>query len=124
MLNDLKDELISRALTIINISLSNQPDLIQHDEGLNQNRLNDLKQKIEFLLNKIDVISNTNELQLILEQEQEQEEQTKSIFESVSLTNSLIDNNLLILIFYSSSSPLESIKSINIFIKIDINSFI
>ena len=66
-----------RALTIINLSLSNtivltnQPDLIQHDETLNQNRLAELKQKIEFLLNKIDVNSTANELQLILEQEQQ-----------------------------------------------------
>ena len=51
-----------RALTIINLSLSNQSD---------QNHLIDLKQKIEFLLNKIDVNSNANELASILEQEQE-----------------------------------------------------
>ena len=65
-----------RALTIINLSLSNntiltnQPDLIQHDEANNQTRLNDLKQKIEFLLTKIDINSNASELQLVLEQEQ------------------------------------------------------
>lgn len=66
-----------RALAIINLSLANsvlstnQPDLIQHDESGSQTRLNDLKQKIEFLLNKIDVSSTANELQLILEQEEQ-----------------------------------------------------
>ncbi|CAF0766691.1 unnamed protein product [Rotaria sordida] len=89
-----------RALTIINYNLSNsliltnQPDLIQHNDALNSNCLIELKQKIQFLLNKIDVNSNANELALILEQEHEQ--QIKSTFESLPLTNNINDNNTIL----------------------------
>lgn len=110
-----------RALTIINLSLSNatiltnQPDLIQHDETLNQNRLVELKQKIEFLLNKIDVNSNANELQLILEQEQQQ--QTKS---TLPLINSSIDNNLVV---RNESNRLQQELQTALSVQSDLNTF-
>ena len=69
---------------MINLSLSNsytltnQPDLIQHDNTFNQYHLIELKQKIQFLLNKIDIDSNTNELTLLLEQEQKQRTRSES----------------------------------------------
>lgn len=51
----------------------------------------ELRQKIQFLLNKIDVDANVNELASILEQEKEQT--PSSIYESLSLINSSNDNN-------------------------------
>ncbi len=109
-----------RALTIINLSLSNatlltnQPDLIQHDETLNQNRLFELKQKIEFLLNKIDINSNANELQFIVEQEQQQ---TKS---TLPLINSSIDNNLVV---SNESNRLQQELQTVLSVQSDLNTF-
>ncbi|CAF3404627.1 unnamed protein product [Rotaria socialis] len=86
-----------RALSIIDVSLTNsstltdQPDIIQSDEAINSNRLIELKQKIQFLLNKIDVDSNANELALIFEQEQ----QLKSVSESLPVTTIAKDNNAI-----------------------------
>ncbi|CAF2494720.1 unnamed protein product [Rotaria sp. Silwood2] len=115
-----------RALTIINYSLSNslvltnQPDLIQHDETLNSSRLIELKQKIQFLLNKIDVNSNANELALILEQENEQ--QIKSTLESLPLTNNINDNNL-ILFNRSESVRVQQELQTALSVQTDLNTF-
>ena len=54
-----------RALTMIELSLMNQTD-----DRTNANTLIELKQKVQFLLNKIDVSASANELALILQQEQ------------------------------------------------------
>lgn len=82
-----------RALTIINLTLtnSNQPDLVPTTDTLNQNRLREIKQKIEFLLDKIDIVSTANELQLILTQEQEQLQLQNS-----TLANASTENNLTV----------------------------
>jgi hypothetical protein len=105
-----------RALTIINLTLSNSSILInQHDEILNQNRLNELKQKIEFLLNKIDVNSNADELQFILKQEQEQQTQS-------TLINSSIDKNFLIL-NRSESNRIQQELQTALSVQTDLNTF-
>ncbi|CAF0899988.1 unnamed protein product [Rotaria sp. Silwood1] len=116
-----------RALTIINYSLSNsltltnQPDLIQHDETLNSNRLIELRQKIQFLLNKIDVNSNANELALILEQENEQ--QIKSTFESLPLTTTTNDYNNTILYNRADSIRVQQELQTVLNVQTDLNTF-
>jgi len=75
-----------RALTIINLNLSNEN---QSDDALNLNRLKEIKQKIEFLLDKIDIVSTTNELRLILAQEEEQLQAHRATLVDTSNENNL-----------------------------------
>lgn len=74
-----------RALTIIDLSLANQADDRAHE-----NALLDLKQKVQFLLNKIDVTASAHELAFILEQEQA----SASTAASLSLANNAFDTTL------------------------------
>ncbi|CAF0903315.1 unnamed protein product [Adineta steineri] len=110
-----------RALTIIDLSLPNQSDLIQNDETSNSNHLNSLRNKIQFLLNKIDVNSNANELALLLEQEKEQQ-QIQSTYDSLPLTNSLTDNSLVILNRSDSIRVQQELQTI-LSVKSDLSTF-
>ncbi|UJR28673.1 hypothetical protein I4U23_009902 [Adineta vaga] len=108
-----------RALTFIDLSLSNQPDLIQQDDTINRNRLSELKQKIQFLLNKIDVNSNANELALLVEQEQQQ---IKSTSETLPLQNSSIGTSLVILNRSESTRVQQELQTI-LSVQSDLNTF-
>ncbi|CAF0743531.1 unnamed protein product [Adineta steineri] len=111
-----------RALTIIDLSLPNQSDLIQNDETSNSNHLNTLRNKIQFLLNKIDVNSNANELALLLEQEKEQQQQIQSTYDTLPLTNSLTDNSLVILNRSDSIRVQQELQTI-LSVKSDLSTF-
>jgi len=100
-----------RALTIISLSLPNPPN-----ETVNQNHLIQLKQKLEFLLNKIDVNSNANELAVLLEQEQEQQ------LDSLPLTNSSIDNSLIVLNRSDSNRVQQELQTV-LSVQSDLNTF-
>ncbi|CAF0885397.1 unnamed protein product [Adineta ricciae] len=108
-----------RALTFIDLSLSNQPDLIQPDYSLNRNHLTELRQKIQFLLNKIDVNSNATELALLVEQEQQQ---LKSTYETLPLPTSSIDDSLVILNRSESTRVQQELQTI-LSVQSDLNTF-
>ncbi|CAM4797426.1 unnamed protein product [Rotaria magnacalcarata] len=113
-----------RALSIIDVSLTNsstltdQPDIIQSDETINSNRLIELKQKIQFLLNKIDVDSNANELALIFEQEQ----QLKSVSESLPVTTIAKDNNAIAFNRAESNRIQQELQTV-LSVQSDLNTF-
>ena len=110
-----------RALTIIDLSLANASSVLDPLEAKsNHQHLSELKQKIEFLLNKIDVSGNANELALLIEQENEQ--LTASSIDSLPLTNSSFDQSLVILNRRGSNRVQQELQTA-LSVQSDLNTF-
>ena len=110
-----------RALTMIDLSLANSSSVLDPiDATSSHERLTELKQKIEFLLNKIDVSGNATELALLLQQEKEQ--LTASSIESLPLTNSSFDQSLVILNRRDSNRVQQELQTA-LSVQSDLNTF-
>ena len=102
-----------RALTIIELSLANQAD-----DRANENALLDLKQKVQFLLNKIDVTASAHELAFILQQEQA----TASTAASVPLSSNTFDTTLTALNRQESNRVQQELQTA-LSVQSDLNTF-
>lgn len=110
-----------RALTIIDLTLANSSSVLDPiDTNSSHHHLSVLKQKIEFLLNKIDVSTNATELALLLQQEKEQ--LIASSIESLPLTNSSFDQSLVILNRRDSNRVQQELQTA-LSVQSDLNTF-